>query len=46
MAQWPPLPTLVHTSYFILVQWKNTTQVYNSGVTEGGYKGANLSPDK
>jgi len=27
---------LLYTGYFILVQWKNTTQVYNSGVTDGG----------
>jgi len=25
----------LHTGYSILVQWKNTTQVYNSGVTDG-----------
>jgi len=27
---------LLNTGYSILVQWKNTTQVYNSGVTDGG----------
>jgi len=25
----------LYTGYSILVQWKNTTQVYNSGVTDG-----------
>ena len=26
----------LYTGYSILVQWKDTTQVYNSGVTDGG----------
>jgi len=26
----------LHTGYYILVQWKSRTQVYNSGVTHGG----------
>ena len=26
----------LETSYFILVQWNDTTQVYNSAVTGGG----------
>jgi len=26
----------LYTGYSVLVQWKDTTQVYNSGVTDGG----------
>ena len=36
----------VETGYSILIQWKDTSQMYNNGVTDGGAKVRTSTPGK